>query len=254
MHISILNTEIKVIRHRLDQRWGLRQVLCAIYTLKPSLLSSQDFIPCVRKKKITQSSLHLEKTLQISESNHDLTLQTSEQRTKELLNGSSVRRAFAATAAACGARAAAGPASSSVPPPVPRLRTASGRPAAAVPVPPTRPLRREQTRSSGSRRTGRALVSLHPARVSPAARAATAPAGRTPRGPPRGRGRAGAGRRPGQSRSGPRHRSLAHSQWHHPRWQHQCRRKQRPWLWVAQSESPSQGWKSGLPAQLRASA
>lgn len=45
-----------------------------------------------------------------------------------------------------------------------------------------------------------------------------------------------------------------YSQWHQPRWQHQCRRKQRPWLCVVHSERPSQGWKSGLPAQLRASA
>lgn len=71
-----------------------------------------------------------------------------------------------------------------------------------------------------------------------------------------GTGRGG-GRRAARSRYDRpdlRDRALAHSQWHHPRWQHQCRRKQRPWLCVAQSESPSHGWKSGLPAQLRASA
>jgi len=67
-----------------------------------------------------------------------------------------------------------------------------------------------------------------------------------------GTGRGG-GRRAARSRYDRpdlRDRALAHSQWHHPRWQHQCRRKQRPWLCVAQSESPSPGWKSGLPAQL----
>lgn len=43
-------------------------------------------------------------------------------------------------------------------------------------------------------------------------------------------------------------------QWHQPRWQHQCSLKHFPWLCVAQMESPSHGRKSGLPAQLRASA
>ncbi|TNN84465.1 hypothetical protein EYF80_005165 [Liparis tanakae] len=46
--------------------------------------------------------------------------------------------------------------------------------------------------------------------------------------------------------------------WEHeevlPKWQHQCSLKHFPWLWVAQMESPSQGRKSGLPAQLLAKA
>lgn len=43
-------------------------------------------------------------------------------------------------------------------------------------------------------------------------------------------------------------------QWHQPKWQHQCSLKHFPWLCVAQMESPSQGRKSGLPAQLLAKA
>lgn len=118
-----------------------------------------------------------------------------------------------------GAEAAARAASGS--PPAPRTAAGAEPAAPAARLPPLRPA---------------ALSPWHPGRD--------------------GTGRGG-GRRAALSpydRPDRRDRALAHSQWHHPRWQHQCRRKQRPWLCVAQSESPSHGWKSGLPAQLRASA
>lgn len=123
----------------------------------------------------------------------------------------------------------------------------------------------EEARCRGSCQSRERLSPRAPHRCRSRTRSArrgapTAPlrtAARGPRPPGRdGTGRGG-GRRAALSRydrPDRRDRALAHSQWHHPRWQHQCRRKQRPWLCVAQSESPSHGWKSGLPAQLRASA
>lgn len=49
-------------------------------------------------------------------------------------------------------------------------------------------------------------------------------------------------------------KQCSYLQWHQPRWQHQCSLKHFPWLCVAQMESPSQGRKSGRPAQLLARA